>query len=108
MENECDTSLTEATQLKKERFGEFYGLNTNVKEVLQQIPEEDLTKDQEKWFEPKSDSFTAFAETASAWIDKMAMRAVEAEKCNEDVDPSDSISNASVSKCSDKAFSERV
>ncbi|KAL3987991.1 21S rRNA GM methyltransferase [Sarotherodon galilaeus] len=110
MENECDASLTEATQLMKdfnERFGEFCGLNTNVKEVLQQMPEEDLTKDQEKWFEPKADSFKAFAETASAWIDKMAMRAVEAEKCNEDLDPSDSISNASVSKRSDKAFSER-
>lgn len=110
MENECDTSLTEVTQLMKdfnERFGEFCGLNTNVKEVLQQMPEEDLTKDQENWFEPKADSFKAFAETASAWIDKMAMRAVEAEKCNEDVDPSDSISNASVSKRSDKALSER-
>ncbi|CAI5649405.1 unnamed protein product [Oreochromis niloticus] len=110
MENECDASLAEATQLMKdfnERFGEFCDLNTNVKEVLQQMPEEDLTKDQEKWFEPKADSFKAFAETASAWIDKMAMRAVEAEKCNEDVNPSDSISNASVSKRSDKAFSER-
>ncbi|KAL4009499.1 hypothetical protein ACER0C_003351 [Sarotherodon galilaeus] len=110
MENECDASLAEATHLMKdfnERFGEFCDLNTNVKEVLQQMPEEDLTKDQEKWFEPKADSFKAFAETASAWIDKMAMRAVEAEKCNEDVDPSDSISNASVSKRSDKAFSER-
>ncbi|KAK7884418.1 hypothetical protein WMY93_027541 [Mugilogobius chulae] len=101
MESEDDSSLEEAKQLMEDfdrLFGEFYELNTNVKELFQQTYEDDKDKDQESWFEPKANSFKTFAETAHAWIQETILRTSEVVIYSQEVQPSDSISNASCSQ----------
>lgn len=90
-------------------FGEFCELHTNVKGLFQLISEEEMNRDQVSWFEPKADTFKDFAERAKAWIEEASVRVAEAAKCNEEVQPSDSVSNASVpsSKHGSKAPSVR-
>ncbi|KAK7882611.1 hypothetical protein WMY93_028785 [Mugilogobius chulae] len=103
MESEDDSCLEEAKQLMEDfdrLFGEFYELNTNVKELFQQTSEDDKDKDQESWFEPKANSFKTFAETAHAWIQETILRTSEVVIYSQEVQPSDSISNASCSQCS--------
>ncbi|KAL6471847.1 hypothetical protein MHYP_G00204970 [Metynnis hypsauchen] len=77
-------------------FGEFCELNTTVKALLQQISEDEMNEDQDKWFEPRANTFMDFLERAKAWMKEVHLRMAESEKHNEEVEPSDSVSAASV------------
>ncbi|KAL7878886.1 hypothetical protein AOLI_G00098600 [Acnodon oligacanthus] len=77
-------------------FGEFCELNTTVKALLQQISEDEMNEDQDKWFEPRANTFEDFLERAKVWMKEVHLRITESEKHNEEVEPSDSVSAVSV------------
>lgn len=67
--------------------------------------EEDMIWDQTDWFEPIADCFQDFAEKVMVWISEAQLCILEAAKCNEEVQPSDSVSSAYHSSCGSKAGS---
>jgi len=77
---------------------EFCELNISVKEQFQQVASDEVNSDQEKWYKPKSDSFKSFSDDVDAWIAGVHERMEEARKVNENIKPSDSISEASSKK----------
>lgn len=56
-----------------------------------------MNKDQVNWFEPNADASKDFAERARTCIDEAHIQIAEATKCNDEVQPSDGVSNASLS-----------
>ncbi|KAL7825760.1 hypothetical protein SRHO_G00334980 [Serrasalmus rhombeus] len=77
-------------------FGEFCELNTTVKALLQQNSEDEMNEDQDKWFEPRANTFEHFLERAKAWMKEVHLRMAESEKHNEEVEPSGSVSVVSI------------
>ncbi|KAK7925238.1 hypothetical protein WMY93_007548 [Mugilogobius chulae] len=88
----------QSVNLQREGLKYYKLVPCDILQVVKQTSEDDKDKDQESWFEPKANSFKTFAETAHAWIQETILRTSEVVIYSQEVQPSDSISNASCSQ----------
>lgn len=95
-------------------FEDFCELNISFKELHQKITsEEEVTSDQDMWFKPKSDALKTFSDDVEFWIRLVNERMKEAKEVDENIKPSDSVSEVSSqrsnkSKASSSASSARL
>ncbi|KAK0155257.1 hypothetical protein N1851_002391 [Merluccius polli] len=77
MENVCNVELVKSKEL-----------NESVKALLSA---EDAEKEQKEWYKPKMTAFSECVEEATKWI--KGQSEIDADECNDDVTPQDSVSN---------------
>ena len=94
MENVCNVEL-----VKSKVENEFEKLCVELQELNESVKAlmsvEDAEKEQKEWYKPKMTVFSEFIAEATKWITNKQSE-IDADECNDDVIPQDSVSNISV------------
>ena len=97
MENVCNVEL-----VKSKVENEFEKLCVELQELNESVKAlmsvEDAEKKQKEWYKPKMTVFSEFIAEATKWIKGVTNKQseIDADECNDDVIPQDSVSNISV------------